>query len=112
WRFPLLLFPSPSGRRWREAPDEGSAKRKSRLAAAPVRRLLGVSGHVVSPYPHPSPSPEGRGAGSDYWQASQASGFSSEQAMASSGVYSFFGASTVVLSTVAFAIFVAGRERR
>ncbi len=44
-----------------------------------------------------------------YWQASQASGFSSEQAMASSGLNTLAGAA---LLTVVLAILVAGRERR
>ena len=47
-----------------------------------------------------------------YWQASHASGFSSEQATASTGVYSGFGAAAVEWPTVVLAIFVAGRERR
>lgn len=44
-----------------------------------------------------------------YWQASQASGFSSEQAMASSGLNTLAGAAAL---TVVLAILVAGRERR
>ena len=47
-----------------------------------------------------------------YWQASQASGFSSEQAMASVGVYSRLGAAAAAVLTVVLAILVAGRERR
>ena len=47
-----------------------------------------------------------------YWQASQASGFSSEQATASTGLYSGLGALAATWPTVVLAIFVAGRERR
>lgn len=50
--------------------------------------------------------------GLGYWQASQASGFSSEQAMASVGVYSRLGSVVATVLTVVLAIFVAGRERR
>ena len=42
-----LAFPSPSGRRWREAPDEGSAKF--------------ATSHVTEPSP-PAPLPEGEGS--------------------------------------------------
>jgi len=52
----------------------------------------------------PRPSLRRASEGSDYWQASQASGFSKEHAIAASGV-------TAAL-TVVFAIRVAGRERR
>ena len=101
-----------------------------------VRRRQRRSGILMSPYPHPNPSPGGRGArirgrrirapGTSlcrdlsgmptwekrYWQASQASGFSSEQATASTGVYAGAGAVAVAWPTVVLAIFVAGRERR
>ncbi|HEX7801536.1 MAG TPA: primosomal protein N' [Pseudoxanthomonas sp.] len=43
-------FPSPPGRRWREATDEGTGK------------FMMVGSAMTSPYPHPNPSPEGRGA--------------------------------------------------
>src|SRR5690348_12487051 len=42
-----LAFPSPSGRRWREAPDDGSAKF--------------ATSHVTEPSP-PAPLPEGEGS--------------------------------------------------
>ena len=59
---------------------------------------------VASPHPFPNPSPGGRGAlGVAYWQASQLSGFSSEQATAASGVGTL---------TVDLAMRVAGLERR
>ena len=44
-----------------------------------------------------------------YWQASQLSGFSSEQATASSAVNAGFGAVAWTLPTVVLAILVAGR---
>ena len=43
------VLPSPIGRRWREATDEGTAKSVTAGRA------------MTSPYPHPNPSPDGRG---------------------------------------------------
>jgi hypothetical protein len=41
--------------------------------------------HFAPPNLTPNPSPEGEGLLLRYWQAPQASGFSSEQAIASTG---------------------------
>ncbi len=54
-------FPSPSGRRWREAPDEGAAKEGGNDHEE--RTVLEqAGGNPAPPNPHPNPSPEGRGA--------------------------------------------------
>ena len=58
------------------------------------------------------PLQAGGGAERSYWQASQLSGFSSEQATASSGVNTFSGAACEPWLIVVLAILVAGRERR
>jgi hypothetical protein len=47
-----------------------------------------------------------------HWQASQLSGFSSEQTTFSVSVYSFFGVALDVGATLVFWMRVAGRERR
>ncbi len=47
-------FPSPSGRRWREAPDEGSG--------GAWGRNPGFCARTLRPHPLPNPSPNGRGA--------------------------------------------------
>ncbi len=78
----------------------------------------------ASPNPHPQPlsptgttfgSPMGEGSGAVYWQASQYSGFSSEQntaAVACSCSATGAGFAAGAADTVVLAIFVAGRERR
>src|SRR6185312_2040118 len=53
----VWLFPSPSGRRWREAPDEGSGTR----AAALHGGLQTLRACVPSPAPAGHPLPEGEG---------------------------------------------------
>ncbi|MCL1634087.1 transcription-repair coupling factor [Luteimonas sp. SX5] len=47
--FQAFAFPSPTGRRWREAPDEGSEKPQASKPATPPRTLT------------PTPLPEGEG---------------------------------------------------